>query len=57
MHIIIFVICAFLVYFKFIFNFLIYVVYFVENILPQIFLFLYDFLVTLMCDLHQVVIL
>jgi len=32
-------------------------VYFVENILPQIFLFLYDFLVTLMCDLHQVVIL
>jgi hypothetical protein len=47
MHIILFVICAFLVHFKFIFCCLVYVVYFIENILAQIFLLLHDFLVTL----------
>jgi hypothetical protein len=47
MHITLFVICAFLVHFKFIFHFLVYVKYFMENILPLIFLLLYDFFVTL----------
>lgn len=47
MHIILFVICAFLVHFQFIFHFSVYVVYFMENILPLIFLLLHQSLVTL----------